>query len=73
MSETPVRDVYVAIARAKRRGRGIHLSAYEVFRLVAQDDAIISAAESCETECVCDIMRNGVQCTWCVELAEGGR
>ena len=59
-----VRDPWVAIARAAKAGRGVRLSADEVGRL-ADDDAIISAAESCLTECVCDIMRHGVTCTAC--------
>lgn len=59
------RDVYVALARANAAGRGVHLSAQEVFLLVQQDDALISAAESCTTECVCDIMRGGVTCEKC--------
>ena len=59
------RDPWVAIVRAAKAGRGVRLSADEVGQL-ADDDAIISAAESCLTECVCDIMRGGgVSCERC--------
>lgn len=58
------RDPWVAIVRAGRAGRGVHLTADEVERLLA-DDAILSAAETCATECVCDVMRFSAQCAWC--------
>ena len=60
------RDPWVTIVRAAKAGRGVRLSADEVGQL-ADDDAIISAAESCLTECVCDIMRGGVSCERCCE------
>lgn len=49
------RDIYVAIARAEMKGRGVHLTAQEVWQLAQMDDAIYTAAEMCTSECVCDI------------------
>ena len=54
------RDPWVAMVRASKAGRGVRLSAYEAAQL-ADDDAVRSAAESCVTECVCDIMRPWVR------------
>ena len=59
------RDPWVAIVRAAKAGRGVQLSWTEVQRMVRIDDAIRSAAETCMTECVCDIMRGGAQCQRC--------
>ena len=64
------RDPWVAIVRAARDERGVCLSAAEARRMVRIDDAIRSAAETCGTECVCDIMRGGRACSAC-EAANG--
>lgn len=59
------RDPWVALARAEKAGRGIRLTAHEVHLLINADDALVSAAETCSTECVCDIMRFSAQCAYC--------
>jgi hypothetical protein len=40
------RDIYVAVLRASKAGRGVRLSAEEVWRLANLDDAFVAAAES---------------------------
>jgi hypothetical protein len=59
------RDPWVAIVRAAKAGRGVSLSWAEVQHMARADDAIQAAAESCGTECVCDIMRGGRECPTC--------
>jgi len=74
MTRQQKRDVYVALARAAASlpPRGVRLTADEVRDLVAGDDAIATAAETCESECVCDILRKGGECAWCAARSGEG-
>ena len=56
------RDIYLAILRAAKKGRGVHLNEKEVEQL-AQDDAILQGAIQCVTECGCDV--TGGSCEYC--------
>lgn len=58
-------DVYVKLARAAKAGKGVKLTAKDVFALIRFDDAIISAAETYSKSCVCDITRFGATCEYC--------
>lgn len=40
MKTKPPRDIYVAIVRAEKHGKGVHLTADEVFNIAQMDSAI---------------------------------
>lgn len=60
-----MRDPWVALARAAKSKRGLRLTAEEVAHMFRIDEALQAAAESCQTECVCDIMRFNAVCDFC--------
>jgi hypothetical protein len=66
------RDIYAAIVRAEKRGKGLHLNADEVFYLAQMDSAIFHAAENCATECICDILEEPKgSCSFCLGRERG--